>query len=74
VVCSDASSLPEVMGDAALLAPPLDARAWTLALGRILTDAELLRDLSARGPRQAARFTWAQAAEQTRDVYQFLWR
>jgi glycosyltransferase involved in cell wall biosynthesis len=68
-VCSDASSLPEVMSDAALLAPPLDARAWMLALGRVLSDADLRRDLSARGPQQAARFTWDAAARQTRALY-----
>jgi glycosyltransferase involved in cell wall biosynthesis len=69
VVCSDASSLPEVVGDAALLVPPTDAQGWTLALGRALTDASLRRDLAERGPRQAARFTWAGAARQTRAVY-----
>ena len=72
VVCSDASSLPEVMGDAGLLVPPTDARAWMLALGRALTDASLRRDLAARGPRQAGRFTWADAARQTRRVYEEL--
>jgi glycosyltransferase involved in cell wall biosynthesis len=69
VVCSIASSLPEVMGDAALLVPPLDARAWAEALGRVLADASLRHDLAERGPRQAARFTWAEAARQTRAVY-----
>ncbi|MCL4507520.1 MAG: glycosyltransferase family 4 protein [Chloroflexi bacterium] len=69
VVCSDASSLPEVMGDAALLVPPLDVRGWMLALGRVLADADLRRDLSQRGPRQAARFTWQDAARRTRAVY-----
>jgi glycosyltransferase involved in cell wall biosynthesis len=69
VVCSNASSLPEVMGDAALLVSPLDARAWTLALGRVLADAPLRQDLAARGPQQAVRFTWADAARQTRAVY-----
>jgi glycosyltransferase involved in cell wall biosynthesis len=69
VVCSDASSLPEVVGDAALLVAPTDAQGWTLALGRALTDVSLRHDLAERGPRQAARFTWADAARQTRAVY-----
>ncbi len=69
VVCSNASSLPEVMGDAGLLVSPTDAQAWMLALGRALTDASLRRDLAKRGPRQAARFTWADAARRTRAVY-----
>lgn len=74
VVCSDASSLPEVTGDAALLVPPADARGWMLALGRALSDSDLRRDLSTRGPRQAARFTWGNAARQTRAVYDELLR
>ncbi len=69
VVCSDASSLPEVTGDAALLVPPLDVRGWMLALGRVLSDVDLRRDLAQRGPRQAARFTWPETARQTRAVY-----
>lgn len=72
VVCSNASSLPEVMGDAGLLVAPTDAQAWMLALGRALTDASLRRDLAERGPRQAARFTWADAARRTRAVYEEL--
>ncbi len=72
VACSDASSLPEVMGDAGLLIPPTDVRAWMLGLGRLLMDADLRRDLSARGPRQAALFTWADAARKTRIVYEEL--
>ena len=69
VVCSNASSLPEVTGDAALLAPPRDVGEWATALRRALTDGSLRADLAARGPRQAARFSWAAAAEQTRAVY-----
>ena len=74
VVCSNASSLPEVMGDAGLLVSPTDAQAWMLALGRALTDDSLRRDQAERGPRQAARFTWADAARRTRAVYEELLR
>jgi glycosyltransferase involved in cell wall biosynthesis len=69
VVCSNASSLPEVVGEAALQVSPTDVRGWMTALERVLSDADLRRDLSARGPRQAARFTWLDAARQTRAVY-----
>jgi glycosyltransferase involved in cell wall biosynthesis len=64
VVCSDASSLPEVAGGAALLVDPLDTDALTQALARVLEDAELRREMVARGFAQAARFTWEQAARQ----------
>ena len=74
VVASNAASLPEVCGQAALLLPPTDVAAWTQALRRVLTDAGLRRDLQARGPAQAARFAWSKAAEETWQVYDALLR
>jgi glycosyltransferase involved in cell wall biosynthesis len=73
VLCTNVSSLPEVAGDAALMSAPGDVGAWAKALRRITEDPELRADLSRRGPRQAARFTWRDTAEQTRAVYQDLW-
>ena len=69
VVCSNATSLPEVVGDAALLVSPGDVRGFAAALVRVATDDALHADLSARGPAQAARFSWARTAEQTLAVY-----
>jgi len=70
VVCSDASSLPEVAGDAALLVDPLDTGALAEALARALEDADLRREMVARGLAQAACFTWERAARETLAVYQ----
>jgi glycosyltransferase involved in cell wall biosynthesis len=70
VVSSNAASLPEICGDAAMLIPPMDVAAWTSALRRALTDRQLRVNLQARGPQQAAKFTWQRAAEQTQRVYQ----
>ncbi len=70
VVCSDVSSLPEVVGDAALLVPPLEVRAWAEALRRLLGDADLRADLQARGLARAREFSWARAARATVEVYQ----
>jgi glycosyltransferase involved in cell wall biosynthesis len=69
VICSKAGSLPEVAGDAALLIPPEDTEAWAAAMYRLLNDAELQADLRARGLRQAARFSWEKAAQETLAVY-----
>lgn len=69
VVSSNAASLPEVCGDAALLVPPTDVAALTSALRRVLDDPALRDLLGARGLRQAARFTWRAAAEKTLAVY-----
>jgi glycosyltransferase involved in cell wall biosynthesis len=70
VLCSNATSLPEVVGDAGALLPPTDTRAWAQALTRALTDASWRRDLSARGPSQAAKFSWQKAAAATMRVYE----
>lgn len=69
VVASDASSVPEVCGDAALLVDPLDAGAIALAMGRVLSDPAVSDRLRRAGRTRAGRFTWEAAARATRDVY-----
>jgi glycosyltransferase involved in cell wall biosynthesis len=69
VVCSSASSLPEVAGDAALLVDPHDTDGLAEAIARVLEDAGLRREMAARGLAQAARFTWEQAARQLLDLF-----
>ncbi len=68
VVTSNAGSLSEVAGDAALQVPPTDEAAIEAALDRVLTEAALREELRARGFRQAARFAWPEAARQTLKV------
>ena len=70
VVCADASSLPEIAGDAALLVPPTDVKALAGAMERLISDAELRRELRGRGLVQASRFTWERTATQTLGVYE----
>jgi len=69
VVCSQASSLPEVVGDAGLLFDPADTIALVAVLQRALDDADLRHDLRQRGLARAAQFTWRATAEQTAAVY-----
>ncbi len=69
VLAADAGALPEVVGDAGILLPPTDPIAWAAALERVLGDPALEADLRRRGPQQAARFSWAQAAQQTLALY-----
>jgi glycosyltransferase involved in cell wall biosynthesis len=69
VVCSNASSLPEVMAEAGLLLPPRDVAAWTAALARVLDDHELRADLRQRGLLRARQLTWDITARRTLDVY-----
>ncbi len=74
VLCSNTSSLPEVVGDAGLLLDPRDAGAWTHALARVLDDEHVRAELRARGLAQASKFSWSQAARQTVQVYDQLKR
>jgi len=69
VACSDASSLPEVAGDAALLFDPHDEGAIADALRRLLDDATLREQLRARGLARAGEFTWQRTARLTLESY-----
>ncbi len=69
VICSDASSLPEVAGHAAILIPPSDVQGFTAAMTRVLTDSTLEQSLRERGLEQAARFSWDRTARETVEVY-----
>jgi glycosyltransferase involved in cell wall biosynthesis len=69
VLCSDASSLPEVVGEAGVQLPPHDVRAWAEALGRVLQDEQLRAGLRARGLERARAFTWEKTARRTLEVY-----
>lgn len=65
VVCAEASSVPQVVGDAALMFPPTDVDALVAQLSRLLGDSALQADLKQRSLVQAARFTWRRTAENT---------
>ena len=69
VVCSNRGALPEVAGDAAIQVDPTDIPALAAAITRVLSNRELSADMSARGLRQAANFTWKRAATATLDIY-----
>jgi len=68
VACSNASSLPEVVGDAALLYDPLDVDAMAATVERALGDAPLRSALIGRGLERARRFTWRACARRVLDV------
>jgi glycosyltransferase involved in cell wall biosynthesis len=68
-ITSNLSSLPEVVGDAALLIDPTSTSELTEALERLLLDPLLRADYQQRGPLQAAAFTWERTAGLTALVY-----
>lgn len=68
VVCSGVSSLPEVVGDAALLVNPHDANAVAQALIRVTTDDAYAQELVERGLHNAERFNWEKTGDKYREV------
>ncbi|MDP3771604.1 MAG: glycosyltransferase family 1 protein [bacterium] len=68
VVSSTGGSLPEILGDAALLVDPLDPAAIADVIYRVLTDSALRSELIPRGRARAARFQWTDAAKKLHGI------
>jgi glycosyltransferase involved in cell wall biosynthesis len=70
VLASNASSLPEVVGEAGLLLDPTRPADWATAIGQLVTDESLRLKLSVAGQERAASFTWTRCATQVATAYQ----
>jgi glycosyltransferase involved in cell wall biosynthesis len=70
VICSNRTSLPEVVGEAALLVNPEEDGALAAAIAQVLTDAQLRATLRGRGLERAAAFSWERAARETHAVFE----
>ncbi len=70
VACSNATSLPEVAGDAALLFDPGDRAAMTGAMSELLAAGPQVRERVGRGLRRAAGFGWETCAQRTLASYE----
>ncbi len=62
VVSSDRASMPEICGDAALLAAPDDPQAWLAQIDRLLASPELRAELVGRGLERLKHFSWNKTA------------
>ncbi len=65
VIASNASSIPEVVGDAGILLDPTDAHTWADAVASLLSNPQTREDLSREGLAQAATFRWERCARET---------
>ena len=78
IVCSNATSLPEVAGDAALFFDPHSPEEMAAGINRILTDSSLRQALIEHGRQQVKRFSWqkftAEIMDALRQVWQEHWR
>jgi glycosyltransferase involved in cell wall biosynthesis len=68
-VGSNATSIPEVVGDAGLLADPRDPEALAEALLRVLSEPALAEELRRRGLERARKFTWERTAAAFAEVF-----
>jgi glycosyltransferase involved in cell wall biosynthesis len=69
VVTSNATSLPEVVGDAAITVDPNSSEAIATAIQSVLEDPRLAAELSRKGVEQARGFNWKRSAEEHLSVY-----
>jgi glycosyltransferase involved in cell wall biosynthesis len=68
-ITSNTSSLPEVVGDAALTVDPMSIEEMAGALRSLLADSTKREEYGRRALRQAALFSWDKTARLTRDAY-----
>ena len=69
VACSSATSLPALVGEAAIVFEPTDPTAIAAAIERLWLDEELARELVARGRARVAEFDWNRTARLMRAQY-----
>lgn len=69
VITSNSSSLPEVVGRAALLVNPYEEEELAQAIWKLTNDIALRAQLREAGIQQARQFTWHAAAEKTLAIY-----
>jgi glycosyltransferase involved in cell wall biosynthesis len=69
VITSNTTSLPEVVGDAAVMVNPLSVEEIAHAMQRMVELPEMRGSLISKGLVQAEKFTWQQTAQRTQDVY-----
>ena len=70
VITTNASGMPEVVGDAGILVPPQDVPALRAAIQRLMNDDGLRADLSARARARIAHFAWDNVIRRYLEVYQ----
>ena len=69
VITSNVSSLPEVVGDAALLIDPYDPGAIADAMRRVLTEEGLASEMRVRGFMRVRHFSWERSVRRVREIY-----
>ena len=69
VVCSDRGSLPEIVGDAAIMTDPEDHRRMAAHVAALLTDDAVRDAYRAKGLQQTRRYSWDETARKILKIY-----
>ncbi|MDX2098574.1 MAG: glycosyltransferase, partial [Leptolyngbyaceae cyanobacterium bins.59] len=69
VIAANTTSIPEVVGDAALLVDPLNSEEMAQKIAQVLQEPSLAQMLRERGLARAKQFSWSRCAEQVAQVY-----
>lgn len=70
VITSNSSSLPEVVGDAAIIIDPYDANKFAEEMYEVLTEDGLREEMIRKGLDRSKMFSWEKAARKTREIYE----
>lgn len=70
VCASNVSSIPEVVGDAAVLFDPYSVESMAVAMAKVVNDPVLKMELVAKGKARLATFSWEKCAQEHMEVYQ----
>jgi len=70
LLCSDRTSLPEIVGDAGVLLPPDDPEAWVMALEQLVQQPAQRQSRADAGRRRAGRFSWQASASSLLALYE----
>lgn len=69
VICSDSSSIGEVVGDAGILVDPGDIGGFADNILKVLSDRSLMEKLQLNSLKRAEKFSWEETARKTLEVY-----
>jgi glycosyltransferase involved in cell wall biosynthesis len=72
VIASNATSLPEVIGDAGVMLDPYDVLGFFEAIRKMLIDQEYRQQFVEKGVNQARKFTWDKTIEKIISVYNYI--
>ena len=72
VISSNASCMPEILGDAPVYFDPLSIESIHDAVAKVIDDDKLRAEMTKKGHAQVSKYSWERMAEETHAVYQRL--